>query len=345
MRLKSFHAKTMSEAMKLVRQTLGDDAIIVATREEEGGGVRVTAAVEEEDQFTAAQARFAKAAKPAEPEVDVGEVVAETLHRHGVPTMLADQLVDLAAGVDTSDPVLALGSALDTTFTFHPFEEKRAAGPRVIVLVGPPGAGKTLAVAKLAARAVLTQRSVGVISTDTVRAGGLDQLTAFTRILKIKLASVEDPESLAGAIDVHGKADVVLVDTAGRNPFDPADISDLKSFLDGCKAEPVLVLPAGLDAFEAMDIAGVFKGLGVRRVMATRLDATRRYGSLLVTLHRARLSFCDGCHSPKVAEGLSPLKPVTLARMMMPEQEQPPVTKPARAATAKLTKSSSRTLP
>ena len=47
MRLKSFYAKTMTEAMQMVRETLGEDAIIVATREEKGGkAVRVTAAVE-----------------------------------------------------------------------------------------------------------------------------------------------------------------------------------------------------------------------------------------------------------------------------------------------------------
>jgi len=108
----------------------------------------------------------------------------------------------------------------------------------------------------------------------------------------------------------------------------------------------VLVLPAGLDAMEAIDIASVFKELGARRVFATRLDATRRFGSLLMTLHRSRLAFSDCSHSPKVAEGISPLKPVTLARMMMPAQSNPPVRKLARTASAKpLTKPSSRTLP
>jgi flagellar biosynthesis protein FlhF len=50
MRLKSFYAKTMTEAMQMVRDTLGEDAIIVATREEKGGkAVRVTAAIDPND--------------------------------------------------------------------------------------------------------------------------------------------------------------------------------------------------------------------------------------------------------------------------------------------------------
>jgi flagellar biosynthesis GTPase FlhF len=57
MRLKSFQAKSMSEAMRQIKETLGDDAIIVSTKEEAGGWVRVTAAVE--------QAAPAEAAAPA----------------------------------------------------------------------------------------------------------------------------------------------------------------------------------------------------------------------------------------------------------------------------------------
>ena len=37
MRLKSFYAKTLTEAMHMIRETLGEDAVIVATREENGG--------------------------------------------------------------------------------------------------------------------------------------------------------------------------------------------------------------------------------------------------------------------------------------------------------------------
>lgn len=350
MRLKSFHAKTIAEAMKLVRQTLGDDAIIVATREEDGGGVRVTAAVEEEDQFQAAARSAKQAIKPVEPEIDVGEVVAEALHRHGVPTMLADQIIDLASGVDTSDPALALGSALDTVFHFQPLEEKRSAGPRVFVLVGPPGSGKTMAVSKIAARAVLANRPIAVISTDTVRPGGLDQLNAFLRILKVKLTSAEDPDALAGAIAVHDRSDLVVVDTAGRNPFDAGDMDDLRALVQACDVEPVLVLPAGMDALEATDVAAAFKPLGVRRLLPSRLDAARRFGGLLIAAQRARLAFSDSTNSPKVADGLTPLKPVTLARLMISGYETPaaspaPARVPGSQKPKAMPKPSSRTLP
>lgn len=332
MRLKSFHAKTMSDAMRMVRQSLGDDAIIVATREEEGGGVRVTAAVEEDDLPAApvsggARGSRAKAPpKPVEPEIDVGEVVADALQRHGVPATLAEQLIDAASGLDTEDPRLALGSALDSYFTFNPLPDGRTA-VKPLALVGPPGSGKTLVAAKLAARAVFKKRSVGVITTDTVRAGGVDQLAAFTRLMKLKLATVEDPDALAGAFEVHRKTDLVLVDTAGRNPFDAEDMQDLRAMLSAGEVEPVLVLPAGLDALEAADMALAFKAVGVRRMLVTRLDMARRLGSLLAIAARARLSFCDVSVSSKVAEGLTALNPLALARMMIPAEEKAPAAK------------------
>ena len=356
MRLKSFHAKTMSEAMKMVRQALGDDAIIVATREEEGGGVRVTAAVEEDD-LLMQQARTPQAAprhaeddedEDEEPEIDVSEAVADALHRHGVPAALAEQLIDAAAGLDTDDPTLALGAALDSMFTFSPLHDKRGA-TRPLVLVGPPGGGKTLIVAKLAARAVLKKRSVGVITTDTVRAGGMEQLAAFARVMKVKLVTVEDPDALSGAFEVNRGVDVVLVDTAGRNPYDAEDMADLKALLSAGEAEPILVLPAGLDAMEAADMALAFKALGVRRMLVTRLDMARRLGGLLLTAQRARMAFCDASVSSKVAEGLTPLNPVALARLMIPVEEKAPrgAAKPASSSSKKkaVRSPSSRTIP
>ncbi|BAI73819.1 flagellar biosynthesis protein (plasmid) [Azospirillum sp. B510] len=326
MRLKSFHAKTMSDAMRMVRQSLGDDAIIVATREEEGGGVRVTAAVEEDDLPPAPAnggrgARGKAPVKPIEPEIDVGDVVADALQRHGVPAALAEQLIDAASGLDTDDPRLALGSALDSFFTFNPLPDGRSP-VKPLALVGPPGSGKTLVAAKLAARAVFRKCSVGVITTDTVRAGGVDQLAAFTRLMKLKLATVEDPDALAGAFEVHRRTDLVLVDTAGRNPFDADDMQDLRTMLAAGEVEPVLVLPAGLDALEAADMALAFKAVGVRRMLVTRLDMARRLGSVLAIAARARLSFCDASISSKVAEGLTALNPLALARMMIPPEEK-----------------------
>lgn len=326
MRLKSFHARTVSEAMRLVRAALGDDAIIVATREEEGGGVRLTAAIEDDDApppagaAPQAQGFNRRPAPVVEEPPDVAQILCDSLYDHGTPTAISEKLVDSIEGMQIDDPLLALGAALDATFTFQPLGDGRSERP--VMLVGPPGSGKTLAAAKMAARAVFRNRTIGVITTDTVRAGGVEQLAAFTRLLRLKLLTVEDELSLADALGVNRGVDQVVIDTAGRNPFDPEDMDELRRMIARTQVEPVLVMPAGIDAQEAAEMGGLFRAVGVRRVLVTRLDLTRRFGSVLAAVYEARLTFCDVSISAKVADGLTSLNPVALARMMMPHYER-----------------------
>jgi flagellar biosynthesis protein FlhF len=313
----------MVEAMRLVREALGDDAIIVATREEEGG-VRLTAAIDDADQPLLPPASphdpepepSPYAAYRREPEIDIVDQISDALTRHGVPPGISDRLLNTIATFDTIDPLAALGSALDSIFTFQPLPEGRA--PRPFMLIGPPGAGKTLTVAKLAARATIGGRRVGVITTDTARAGGVDQLAAFTKLLKLKLLAVEDTESLADALVVQRGVEQVLIDSAGRNPFDPEDMNELSDLLNAADLEPVLVLPAGCDAAEAAEVGASFRELGARRLLVTRLDMTRRLGSLLAIAYEARLSFSDISATPQVADGLTPLTPNGLAKLLLP---------------------------
>ena len=316
MRLKSFHANSMAEAMRQVREILGEDAIIVATREEEGVGVRVTAAVEEDD-FSSAPGAGSVADFSDGDLLDPAEQVSDALLRHGVPGDLANRLGESVRSMDTEDATTALAAALEAVFAFQPLAEGKGARP--LMLVGPPGAGKTLTLAKLATRAKLRGKSVGVISTDTIRAGGIEQLSSLTRVLKLRLMTVEDPMALGDALEVHRGAELVLVDSAGRNPYDTADMKELRDFLVAADIEPVLVLPAGGDAHEAADMARLFRSLGARRLLVTRLDTSRRLGSLLHAAHEAGLAFCDASTTSKVAEGLVPLSPKSLAALLLPD--------------------------
>ena len=320
--------------MRLVRDALGDDAIIVATREEEGG-VRLTAAIDdaEEQPLPPPSSHDPEPSHGGydhdrdhgrhyrrEPEVDVVDLVCDALSRHGTPPLITDRLLNIISTYDTDDPLGALSAALDSIFTFQPLPLGRA--PRPFMLIGPPGAGKTLTIAKLATRSTMSGRKVGVITTDTARAGGVDQLAAFTKLLKLKLLAVEDTDALADALSVQRGVEQVLIDSAGRNPFDPDDMNELGDLLNAADLEPVLVLPACCDAAEAAEVGSSFRELGARRLLLTRLDMTRRLGSLLAIAYEARLSFSDISATPQVAEGLSSLNSLSLAQLLLPNHVQ-----------------------
>lgn len=311
MRLKTFSAATMNEALALVKKHFGDEAIIVSTQAGENGeGVRVTAAIDSVEQDYEAETY-------ADTLDDPLEVINEALAHNGIPPAIADSLLTAASELELDNPVIALAGALDHHFEFSPLPA--GAGRPPILLVGLPGAGKTVTTAKLATQAVMRKEPVHVVTTDTVRAGGFAQLEAFTRILKIDLASAGTPEELKRIVAACSDGGQILIDCAGGNPFDEDDFDRQLRLIRSVKAEVVLVMAAGGDPLEAADIAEIYRQLGARRLLVTRIDAARRFGAVLSAASAGRLAITDVGIGPSVPEGLRPMNPVTLARLLLPE--------------------------
>lgn len=286
MRLRVFHAPRMAEAMALVRAELGAEAVILDTRRT-AGGVEVTAALEPAEPIP-----FAPAPPPPRP---------GALARHNLPPALAAQL---GQGV--------LAERLAESLGFAPLPDGVA---RPLLLAGPPGAGKTLSCAKLATRVVLGGGAPLVVTTDDARAGATEQLAAFTRLLGLNLAVAPQPVALAKTLARRVPDQPMLIDTAGCDPFDPAQAEALLLLARAAGATIVAVLPAGLDAGEAADLARAFAALGARHLLPTRLDAARRLGGVLAAA-AAGLALTEAGTGPGVADGLTPLTPDWLARRL-----------------------------
>ena len=310
--------------MQMVRESLGEDAIIVATREEKGGKtVRVTAAIDPGYGSPAFEVGRSSDEDGGWLQYDVEdeenavtEEITEAMLRHGVPEDVMDHVISCATVIGLEQPGVALIAALEHLFGFTPLPQKTFNKP--IALIGPPGAGKTLAAAKLAARGVMAGHTVGVISTDTVRAGGIEQLQSFTKLLQIDLKKAKNEKELVSHIGALSHCDQLIIDTQGVNPFNRDDLRASAIYLGAADIEPVLVLQSGLDADESGEIARAFASLGANLLMPSRIDMARRLGGLLSAAHHGSLSFTDAGHSPKVAEGLFQLSPKTLSRLLMP---------------------------
>lgn len=317
MRLKTYSAPTMSEAMELVRLEMGDDAVIVSTQKgADGQGARVVAAIEELPIDEAAICE-----RPEDEKIDVVATIRQALTYHGAPSRLIDRLVDAADDLNEEDPIIAFAGAVDASFVFEPLAEPNEG--RLTMLVGPPGVGKTITTAKLAARAALSSQPVEVITTDTRRAGGVEQLEAFTRILDLNLKTADTVKELGEVVKAlrgsNGASSAqIIIDTQGTNPFSDTEMDHLKELIKVSGAEPVLVLAAGGDAFEMADTAASFAAIGVKRLLLTRLDIARRLGGILAAADAARMAFCNVSITPHVSDGLSPINPVSLARLIMP---------------------------
>ncbi|MEO5375866.1 MAG: GTP-binding protein [Alphaproteobacteria bacterium] len=318
MRIKCYTATTMADAMQLIRDELGDDAIIISTQRGAGGkGVRITAALEMpiQDDDDAIQD-----ALTGEHESRAMEALREAFAFHGTPARLIETLVAAARANDPGYPIAAVDAislALGASFNFAPLPERNS--PRPFLLLGPPGAGKTVTVAKLAARSRIKGRSVAVVTADAVRAGAVEQIAAFTRILEIDLMRARGPEALKAALDeLTGACDLIFIDSPGVNPFHQPDIAYLAELVSAWDIEPILVMAAGGDANEAAEMAEAFATVGPTRLLATRLDLTRRLGGILAAAAAGDLMFSDVSVNPHVANGLYPINPDSLAQLIVP---------------------------
>lgn len=310
----------MTEAMQMVRDTLGDDAVIVATREERGGAVHLTAAIE--PAFELGHGGIAASSEDwlqydsEDEELAISEELTEAMLRHAVSEDVMDNILSCASVVGMDSPEIALAAALEHLFQFKPLPIK--ATPKAQMFVGAPGAGKTLAVAKMAARGAMAGMNIGVISCDVVRAGGVEQLESFTNLLHIDLQRAETANDLKHIIKDLRNCDQILIDTAGVNPFNQDDMRDLARLIGADDLTVHLVAPAGIDTEESAEMARAFSAIGTHSLVATRIDIARRLGGLLAAAHHGNLSFADASNTPKVAEGLFAFTPKALSQLLLP---------------------------
>ncbi|MBB5692747.1 flagellar biosynthesis protein FlhF [Muricoccus pecuniae] len=279
----------MADAMAECRQALGPDALILSTRRT-AAGVEVTAALEPQEELP-----------PPLPPLPAAPAAPDPLGRHNLPTAMRARLG--AGGVSALAAALRFGALPDGV-------------RQPLALVGPPGAGKTLSCAKLATRLVLVGASPLVVTADTQRAGATEQIAAFTRVLGIPLALAGTGAQLAAALGRRAGGQPMLLDTAGCDPFDPAQAEQLLALLRVTDASPLLVLPAGLDPEEAAETARAFAALGARHLLPTRLDGARRLGGVLAAALAGPLALTEAGTGPGVADGLTPLTPAWLAERL-----------------------------
>ncbi|MCX7383748.1 MAG: hypothetical protein NT133_20550 [Alphaproteobacteria bacterium] len=282
MRIKLFTAPGMPEAIAAIRAELGPDAVILGSRRVRGG-IEVTAARDDPEPQPPPLA-------PLPPRGDC------PLRAHGTPDHLAARL--------RGGP---LPFALSVAFRFRPLDAAALARP--IVFLGPPGAGKTLTVARLATRMVLAGGGPRLLTADTSRACAFEQLAAFATLLDLPLAPFSADQVPQGP---------TLIDTAGLDPFTAADRDEITFIVAASRALPVLVLPGGIDAVEAAELAAAFAACGASRLIATRLDIARRLGGILAAAER--LPLAEAGIGASAAEGLVPMTPERLASILQRRQ-------------------------
>lgn len=169
-----------------------------------------------------------------------------------------------------------------------------SAHPRVIMLIGVNGVGKTTTLAKLAYQAQESGQKVLLVAADTFRAAAIEQLEAWGRqigVSVIKQKTGSDPAAVVFDGIAAGRArevDIVFIDTAGRLHTKINLMEELKKVkrtadrqFPGAPHEIYLVLDATTGQ-NAISQARMFhEALGITGLIITKLDGTAKGGVAL----------------------------------------------------------------
>ncbi len=316
--VRTYRARSMPEALERVKRELGPDAVILGTRTLPAGAlgalksrarVEITAAPADGRRWASGEVgKPREGALPTSPPPHVPTsppALPQHLYPYYVQLVqqevaeeLATRLVQQAAAdlppASAGDEAALRAALCDYIARLIPDTPPIDTPPgalRRIALVGPPGAGKTTTVAKLAARfALQQQRRVALLSLDMHRLGAHEQLSRYAEIVGIPLFTAQTVSEAKECLqNLHG-IDLLLIDTLGVALREQGRFARLAALLRALRPDEThLVLPASLTPDVQARYAQGFAPLGVAQLVLTRLDDVVGFGVLLNVVERLHL--------------------------------------------------------
>lgn len=321
MYLKRFRSTTVRDALRAVRDELGPGALVLSTAMVPAYGWRGLMGVREVE-ITAAAEREGSAARPAESggrhqtAPDAVADVAARLAATGLDPSFADEVAaSIPMGARRGASPARLRDALAARLADLAATDQAYAPAEVFV--GPPGAGKTTTIAKIAAqeRARGGQR-LGLLAADGFRIGAVDQLRTYADILDAPFRVARTADELQTLLSSRHRTPI-LVDTAGRSPADEAsrDLFRVVGAATGVRTH--LVLPASTSVGVARRILDGYADARPTRLVLTKLDEAESLSPLVSLLHERQLPISYLSTGQRVPDDLNRATATLLAQSVL----------------------------
>ncbi len=182
----------------------------------------------------------------------------------------------------------------------------------IYALTGPTGVGKTTTTAKLAARCVMRHGAdkVALLTTDSYRIGGHEQLRIYGKLLGIPVRTIKDSDDLQLTLSELSKKHMVLIDTVGMSQRDQM-VAEQIAMLSNCgsKVKRLLVLSAASNGNTLDEVISAYKEDSVHGCIITKMDEAASLGVALDAVIRHKLTLYYVANGQKVPEDIHVANP------------------------------------
>ena len=182
----------------------------------------------------------------------------------------------------------------------------------VYALIGPTGVGKTTTTAKLAARCVIRHGAdkVALLTTDSYRIGGHEQLRIYGQLLGIPVRNIKDTEDLELTLSELKNKHMVLIDTVGMSQRDQM-VAEQIAMLSNCGADVkrMLILSAASNGKTLDEVISAYQKNGIYGCIITKVDEAASLGIALDAVIRRKLTLHYVANGQKVPEDIHAANP------------------------------------
>ena len=162
----------------------------------------------------------------------------------------------------------------------------------VVAFVGPAGVGKTTTIAKLAAEYALRHgpESLALITTDSYRIAGHEQLRTLAQILKVPLRIANEQNPLDVVVKSLSRKQMIFIDTAGLSCKDESFDHQMKLLeKSSIPMNTWLVLSSTSQRRILEKTVNEYKHLNLSGSILTKLDESASLGEALSVIVESRL--------------------------------------------------------
>jgi flagellar biosynthesis protein FlhF len=345
MNIKRYVVKDMHEALVLIKQDLGSEAIIVSSHKVREKGIKgwfrpprleVTAVLEQTEidnmkqeigqikqilaQFTGGRNNPA----PLQEETAEQPEQIRVLRQKLLDIELDPQVVDiLIKGLDPAvmDRDRLQVELLSRLEMFFKPALPRSRETKALAFVGPTGVGKTTTLAKIGAiYSLFNSFNIGFITIDTYRVGAVEQMKIYGEIIGASVDVVMSPEELKKAVDRNSDKDLLLIDTTGRPSHNRYQLGELKAFLDVLESVDVcLVINATTKNQDMLKIINDYKTTAYTQMIITKIDETISPGSIVNAAYYGQLPITYITNGQDVPDDIEEANPTMLAGYVLKE--------------------------